>query len=86
MTPEQFAELLRYIEANNSWKNMHVCFERHRRYVKYVRACFDSRDSTVWNIKLDPGAGETIDFRIECQDDIKKVYEWLDQDTRTKKK
>lgn len=87
MTPEQFAELLRYIEENNSWKKMgEVVYEKHHIAVKYVRACFDSRDCTIWNIKFDPGDGRYIDFRIECEDDIKKVYAWLDQDTRKKKR
>ena len=84
MNPEQFAELLRYIEENNSWKRMgEVIVDKHRIAIKYVRACFDSRDCKVWNIKFDSGDGKLVDFRIECDDDIKKVYEWLSRDIRT---
>ena len=82
MTPEEYAKLLRYIQENNGWgDNMYdVNCVRHRRAVKYVDACFDSRDGKIWSIKfrnVTPGEGKT--FKIECPKDIHRVYSWLNQ-------
>lgn len=82
MSPKQFAELLDYIKENNSWgeKMYEVCCERNRRAVKYVDAVFDSRDGTVWHLKFrSPTHGNDREFRIENEEDIKKVYEYLDE-------
>lgn len=87
MTPEQFCELLNYIKKNNCWGDgmYEVCVERHRIAVKYVRACFDSRDGKVWSVELDSGGGAKKSFRVESETDLKKVYEFLDMDTRRSK-
>lgn len=82
MTPKQFAELLDYIKENNSWgdKMYEVCCVRNRRSVKYVDAVFDSRDGTVWHITFRSSTcGENKVFRVENENDIKKVYEYLDE-------
>ena len=81
MTPEEYCALLQYIQANNSWgKNMYeVTCVRHRVAIKYVDACYDSRDGRVWLIKLRLGGGEGKRFRIESPEDIKKIYQWLDR-------
>ena len=82
MTPKQFSELLEYIKENNSWgeKMYEVCCERNRRAIKYVDAVFDSRDGTVWHLKFrSPTHGKDRGFRIENENDIKKVYEYLDE-------
>ena len=82
MTPKQFAELLDYIRENNSWgdKMYEVCCVRNRRAVKYVDAIFDSRDGTVWHLKFrSPTHGKDKEFRIKNENDIKKVYEYLDE-------
>lgn len=82
MTPKQFAELLDYIKENNSWgeKMYEINIERKRRAIKYVDAVFDSRDGTVWHLKFrSPTHGKDRDFRIENENDIKKVYEYLDE-------
>ena len=84
MTPKQFAELLDYIRENNSWgeKMYEVCSIRKRRAIKYVDSVFDSRDGTVWYIKFRSVLGDTTEdiiFRIENEDDIKKVYSYLNE-------
>lgn len=87
MTPEQYIELLNYIQENNSWNNHmyeNAC-ERHRILIKYVLSCLDTRDNTVWLIKLDPGSGDEVAFRIENADDLKAVYAFLDADIRDAK-
>ena len=82
MTPQEFAKLLEYIKANNSWgENMYeICCQRNRRAIKYVDATFDSRDGTVWYLTFRSQThGEDKKFRIEKQEDIKSVYDWLDE-------
>ena len=83
MTPKQFAELLDYIKENNSWgDNMYeICCERKRRAIKYVDAIYDSRDGTIWSVKFRSQThGKDKTFRIENENDIKKVYEYLDEE------
>lgn len=82
MTPEQFSELLAYIKENNCW-GIHmyeINIERNRKAVKYVDACFDSRDGKIWKISFRSITGsKDIDFCINNEDDIKKIYEWLNE-------
>lgn len=87
MTPEQYLELINYIQENNSW-NDHMYengAERHRILIKYVRSCLDTRDNRVWLLNFDPGFGEEISFRVENDDDLKSVYAFLDKDVRKEK-
>jgi hypothetical protein len=83
MTPEQFCKLLEYIKKNNSWgEHMYeINHIRHRRAIKCIDSCFDSRDGRVWSITF---RGVThgdyeVSFRIECQRDIDNLYKWLDK-------
>ena len=78
MTPQQFADLLEYIKANNSWHKMIEVIKRNRRVVKYVDATFDTRDGTIWHIKFRQG-GLDEGFRIERHEDIQAIYKWLDE-------
>jgi hypothetical protein len=82
MTPKQLAELLEYIKTNNCWgiDMYEINYERNRRAIKYVDASFDSRDGLVWRLEFRSvtGVGE-MTFRVENENDLKKVYEWLDE-------
>ena len=87
MTPNDFVKLLEYIKKNNSWgQEMYDVIEvRHRKAVKYVDACFDSRDGTVFSITMRDvichGSGEKdVSFRLDAPELVKKVYEWLDEE------
>lgn len=85
MTPEQFAELVEYFRKNNSWSDdgfyMNTC-ERHRPCFKYIEARYDSRDNKFWNIEFYGSAinyeAESKGFRVENEDDIRKIYKFLD--------
>lgn len=80
MTIKQYAELLEYIFKNNGW-NVESFYEnsaeRHRRCFKYVDTTFDSRDGKIFKITFRNGTTEGKTFRIETEDDIKAVYDWL---------
>ena len=83
MTPNQFASLLEYIKKNNSWGDgmYDIINIRHRRAIKYVSSNFDSRDGKVYYIKFESvlpcGSAE---FVIEKHEDVRKIYEWLDEE------
>ena len=86
MTPEKLLELLKYIMENNGWQNLYEnSFDKRRACFKYVDCSLDTRDGKVWKLMLREGVGvgvnmkEAIDFRIENDEDLKKVYEFLDK-------
>ena len=83
MTPKQYAELLEYIRANNGWgDNMYENqIVRRRRCFKYVNAGFDTRDGHIWWIEFQEhgGNGNDVDFRIESESDIDKIYDFLNE-------
>lgn len=81
MTPQQYCDLLLYIEENNGWgANMYKTIEKHRVAVKYVDACFDSRDGRVWRISLRNGGSEGRTFQINSEEDIKRIYAFLNKE------
>lgn len=87
MTPQEYAKLLLYIYVNNSWgpKMYELHHERHRRTIKYVTAVFDSRDGSVYSIKFSQmvptyGRSSDISFRIETKEDIRKIYDFLNEE------
>ena len=88
MTLEKLIELLNYIMENNSWKDLYnnAC-EKCRPCPKYVDFSLDTRDGQIWKITfIENGGKETTGFslkqnktfRIETDEDIKKIYEFLD--------
>lgn len=84
MTPFEYARLLQYIFQNNGWANAYDIYERNRYAIKYVDACFDSRDGKVWLIKFRSivGHNDEVSFRIESEEDIAKIYRFLDEPMR----
>ena len=85
MSPEKFAELLRFIRENNSWgADMYeICQTRNRRAIKYVDASFDSRDGSVWRIVFREIVGhEDIIFLVDTSEDIDKIYQFLNEPMR----
>ena len=82
MTIKEYSELLEYIAKNNCWgiDMANVVCERHRKAVKYVEATFDTRDSSIFSVKFRCSGGlEGISFRVDTENDLKRVYEWLDE-------
>ena len=83
MTPLQMAELLSYIKDNNCWGiGMYDVHTRHRKAIKYVDFCFDSRDGLVWSITFRTIVGGKEDskhFSIEEESDCVAIKTWLDE-------
>lgn len=78
MTPKQYAELLEYIQKNNSWAKMLDCAKKNRRVIKYIDAIFDTRTGNIWHLTFRTG-GYRKEFRVDEPKDIKMVYEYLDE-------
>lgn len=82
MNIAKLCELLNFIKVNNSWgaDMYYINHERNRKSIKYVDFCFDSRDGSIWHIKCRSVTGEPDkEFRIENQNDLDKLYEWLNE-------
>ena len=80
-------ELLDYIAKNNGWKNHidRMCDStrdktkefRHELLFKYVDITFDTRDNQIFVINFRESKKK---FFINNEEDLQKVYEWLDYD------
>ena len=84
MTPEQFAKFLKFVRENNSWgENMYSTCKRNRIPYKYIEATWDSRDNTVFAIKLRPtSSDEGKVFRVDTSVGIEELYRYLDKPAR----
>jgi len=82
MNYEQLIELLKHIMENNSWQNLYEngCEKKHK-CPKYVDFCLDTRFGDIWQITFRdcPGFSEGKTFRVETEDEIKAVYDWLNE-------
>lgn len=78
MTIKQYSELLEHIFKNNGWNIDAIpdILESRKPIIKYVDSCFDTRDGHIWSIKL-RGMLEEKSFRVETDEELAKVYEWL---------
>lgn len=57
--------------------------ERNRYAIKYVDAVFDSRDGTVFSIKLRQITGhDDVLFRVDNEKGVAEVYSFLDKPMR----
>ena len=80
MAISEYAKLLEYIQQNNFWgKNMGEYIRRKRKCVKYVGSTFDSRDGKVYSVRFNLGFGDWTDFRVKSDEDLQKVYAWLNE-------
>lgn len=83
MTIKQYAELLEYIFKNNGW-NINAIQDNldcRKPMIKYVDSSFDTRDGHIWSIKL-RGMSEEKSFRVETDEQLAKVYEWLNKERK----
>lgn len=50
-----------------------------RKAIKYVASTFDSRDGVIYAVRFSLGGKEWTSFRVENEQNLKAVYEWLDE-------
>lgn len=81
MTIKQYAELLEYIFKNNGWNidAIQDNLDCGKPMIKYVDSSFDTRDGHIWSIKL-RGLLNDKSFRVETDEDLAKVYKWLNKE------
>ena len=48
--------------------------------IKYVDSSFDTRDGHIWSIKLRGISTNDKSFRVETDEEVAKVYEWLNKE------
>ena len=82
MTIKQYTELLEYIFKNNGW-NINAISDNldcRKPMIKYVDSSFDTRDGHIWSIKLRGISANDKSFRVETDEEVAKVYEWLNKE------
>lgn len=87
MNSQQVKEFLDYLQKNNSWEAMiqGQLTEIKRRVVKYVRMNIDTRDGIMFSITITfdniiGNKGNEESFRIENEEDLKRLYSWLEEE------
>lgn len=87
MNSQQVKEFLDYLQKNNSWEAMihGQLTEIKRRVVKYVRMNIDTRDGIMFSITITfdniiGNKGREESFRIENEEDLKRLYSWLEEE------
>ena len=81
MTIKQYTELLEYIFKNNGWNIDAIPdnLDSGKPMIKYVDSFFDTRDGHICSIKL-RGLLNDRSFRVETDEEVAKVYEWLNKE------
>lgn len=81
LTPREVAELMEYVQLNNSWTNLFSLCETNRPCPKYIDFCVDTRSGDMWSITFRQVANnkETeIGFRTYTGYSFKEaIYHWL---------
>lgn len=81
MTIEQLSKLLESIMKNNSWKQCSSLFtgKRQPKYIDVkVEFTMDTRDGIIFNISFRESRKDITSFRVENEQDLRKVYDYLD--------
>lgn len=84
MTIKQYTELLEYIFKNNGW-NINAISDNldcRKPMIKYVDSSFDTRDGYIWSIKLRDISANDKSFRVETDEEVSKIYEWLNKERK----
>lgn len=87
LNPQEVAELIQYINENNSWRHMYTLHQKDRKTPKYYNMQFDSRTGDMWAITFYSIVGggfkgkEEVFIRTENGYNLKdKIYEWLNEE------
>lgn len=86
LTPNEMAEILNEVNEKHGWQNLVENSEAGRKIVKYVDTCLDTRDGTVWvvkmrfrdlcsNLKSDQEYGSIVFNELDCTKE--KILNWL---------
>lgn len=82
MTIDQLSDLLKSIMRNNSWKQCSSLFtgKRQPKYIDTtIEFTMDTRDGMIFHISFRESRKDIKTFRVENENDLKEVYEYLDE-------
>ena len=81
MVPEEYAELLNYIQKNNGWKDSYGRKNLGKvPFIKYITSHYDTRDGTYYKIIIrDEKRGYKI-FNINNETDYGNLMNYLKGD------
>ena len=82
MTLDECRDLIQKISSINCWgPGMYdVNHILNRRSIKYVDFSFDTRDLTVWLVKLRTITGhEDVSFRVDTKEGVEELMKFLDE-------
>ena len=87
LSPEEFAEVLNYVNEKHGWNHLMTNVEEGRKIIKYVDCCMDTRDGKIWccKIKFRQISNSHLPNDIKFDNIIfeegnltkEKIYEWL---------
>lgn len=80
MSIEEFAKLAKILVEKYGWKNMYDDNMEDRMSVKYFQSGLDTRDGEIWRIDIMNGGKVSKSFRLDSQDDIDKLINYLDKE------
>lgn len=81
MNSEDLKNLIDYIMENNSQKEASYVL-RGRKQHKYVEFSLDTRNGAIFAVKFIAPRGDTKSFYCETEEDLQKIYDWLDEEVK----
>lgn len=81
MNSQELKNLVDYIMENNSQKEASY-ITRGRKQYKYVDFRLDTRDGSIYSVIFKNGKDDVKAFEIENEEDLQKIYEWLDEEEK----
>lgn len=79
LSPQEVAELITYIQENNSWQNMMDVTKRNRRVIKYYDMTVDTRTGEMWDIQFRRSGNTPIRFTTGSGTFKQDIYAYLDE-------
>jgi hypothetical protein len=79
MNSQDLKNLIDYIMENNSQKEASF-ITRGRRQYKYVDFRLDTRDGSIFSVIFRNGKDDNIQFEVLTEEDLQKIYDWLDKE------
>lgn len=81
MNSQDLKNLIDYIMENNSQKEASY-ITRGRKQFKYVGFTLDTRDGSIYSVIFKNGRDDIKSFDIGSEDDLQKIYDWLDEEEK----
>ena len=74
MNIKEFNELYKNIMDNHSWYKRHETISARRKLIKYVECSIDTRDGSIWMVRL---RGHGIAKEFKFNNIVEQIKNWL---------